>query len=319
MIFLKKVYTLTDLKNAYNILGPFDRNIDVIKTYFDTKIVLQDDTFYSNARDEDILIIKDVLAVIEELASQMQIREREVVYLIKLREVDSLKKAVPFFLNRKAIIYTASGKPVMPKTFTQQEYVNTIDKDELIFGVGPAGTGKTYLAVAMAVKYLKQNKVKKLILTRPAVEAGEYLGFLPGDLKEKIDPYLRPLYDALYEFLGYESTNNLLETGVIEIAPLAYMRGKTLEQAFIILDEAQNTTSMQMKMFLTRLGFSSKMVITGDPSQIDLPKGQKSGLKEALSLLKDIKQIKTVKFERLDVVRNPLVQKILEKYEHDES
>lgn len=314
---MKIVYTLNDLKNAYHILGPFDRNIDVIKTYFGVKLILKENTFYTNASDDDIEIIKDVLAVIEELASQIQISQREVVYLIKLRETNNLSKATAFFLNRKAIIYTSSGKPVMPKTFTQKTYVDTIESDELIFGVGPAGTGKTYLAVAMAVKYLKQNKVKKLILTRPAVEAGEYLGFLPGDLKDKIDPYLRPLYDALYEFLGFENTNNLLESGIIEIAPLAYMRGKTLEQAFIILDEAQNTTHMQMKMFLTRLGFSSKMVITGDPSQVDLPKGQKSGLKEALFLLKDIEQIKTVSFKRLDVVRNPLVQKILEKYEDE--
>ena len=183
----------------------------------------------------------------------------------------------------------------------------------MIFGVGPAGTGKTYLAVAMAVKYLKQNKIKKLILTRPAVEAGEYLGYLPGDLKEKIDPYLRPLYDAL--IFSYEATNKLLESGVIEIAPLAYMRGKTLENAFIILDEAQNTTNMQMKMFLTRLGFNSKMVITGDPSQVDLPRGQKSGLIQALQILNKIPNVRIVNFERLDVVRNPLVQKILEKYD----
>jgi len=316
---LKSVYTLSDLKNTYNILGPFDRNINVIKTYFNAKLILKEDTFYSDANEAQIEIMKDVLSVIETLASQIQISQREVVYLIKLRETQQLSKAVSFFSNRKAILYTAGGKPVMSKTFTQQIYTDTIDKDELVFGVGPAGTGKTYLAVAMAVKYLKQNKVKKLILTRPAVEAGEYLGFLPGDLKDKIDPYLRPLYDALYEFLGFDATNHLLESGVIEIAPLAYMRGKTLEQAFIILDEAQNTTHMQMKMFLTRLGFSSKMVITGDPSQVDLPKGQKSGLKEALHLLKDIEQIKAVHFKRLDVVRNPLVQKILEKYEDDEN
>ena len=248
----------------------------------------------------------------------MQIREREVVYLIKLREVDSLKKAVPFFLNRKAIIYTASGKPVMPKTFTQQEYVNTIDKDELIFGVGPAGTGKTYLAVAMAVKYLKQNKVKKLILTRPAVEAGEYLGFLPGDLKEKIDPYLRPLYDALYEFLGYESTNNLLETGVIEIAPLAYIE-ENLGTSLHYFRWGSKHHKYANEDVFNSFRFFIKDGYYRRPKSNRLTKGQKSGLKEALSLLKDIKQIKTVKFERLDVVRNPLVQKILEKYEHDES
>lgn len=316
---MKEAYRLADLKHTYNILGPNDRNIELIKVYYDIKLILKEDTFYTNGSLEIIEILRDVFKVMDAIASQISISEREVMYLIKLRETNHLSKATDFLLNRKPVIHTISGKPVYPKTFTQAEYINTISKDELIFGVGPAGTGKTYLAVAMAVKYLKENKVKKLILTRPAVEAGEYLGFLPGDLKEKIDPYLKPLYDALYEFLGFESTNTLLKNGVIEIAPLAYMRGKTLENAFIILDEAQNTTSMQMKMFLTRLGFSSKMVITGDPSQVDLPKGQKSGLKEALHLLKDIKQIKSVTFKRLDVVRNPLVQRILEKYEDHES
>lgn len=269
----------------------------------------------SNASTEQLEILKDVFTVLEELAPKMEITQREVIYLLKLREVNELNGITEFFLNRKIILYQTNGKPIYAKTKTQAEYLRVMDKEELIFGIGPAGTGKTYLAVATAVSYLKQNKVKKLILTRPAVEAGEYLGFLPGDLKEKIDPYLRPLYDALHDFLGADTTNHLMESGVIEIAPLAYMRGKTLENAFIILDEAQNTTSSQMKMFLTRLGFSSKMVITGDPSQVDLPKGQISGLRQALDLLKGIDNIKTVEFKRLDVVRNPLVQKILERYE----
>lgn len=269
----------------------------------------------SNASTEQLEILKDVFAVLEELAPKMEITQREVIYLLKLREVNELNGITEFFLNRKIILYQTNGKPIYAKTRTQADYLRVMDKEELIFGIGPAGTGKTYLAVATAVSYLKQNKVKKLILTRPAVEAGEYLGFLPGDLKEKIDPYLRPLYDALHDFLGADTTNHLMESGVIEIAPLAYMRGKTLENAFIILDEAQNTTSSQMKMFLTRLGFSSKMVITGDPSQVDLPKGQISGLRQALDLLKGIENIKTVEFKRLDVVRNPLVQKILERYE----
>jgi len=286
-----------------------------MRTYFDIKLVLKEDTFMSNASTEQLEILKDVFAVLEELAPKMEITQREVIYLLKLREVNELNGITEFFLNRKIILYQTNGKPIYAKTKTQAEYLRVMDKEELIFGIGPAGTGKTYLAVATAVSYLKQNKVKKLILTRPAVEAGEYLGFLPGDLKEKIDPYLRPLYDALHDFLGADTTNHLMESGVIEIAPLAYMRGKTLENAFIILDEAQNTTSSQMKMFLTRLGFSSKMVITGDPSQVDLPKGQISGLRQALDLLKGIENIKTVEFKRLDVVRNPLVQKILERYE----
>lgn len=312
---MKAVYKLKDLKHTYAILGSFDRNLEVMRAYFDIKLVLKEDTFMSNASTEQLEILKDVFAVLEELAPKMEITQREVIYLLKLREVNELNGITEFFLNRKIILYQTNGKPIYAKTRTQADYLRVMDKEELIFGIGPAGTGKTYLAVATAVSYLKQNKVKKLILTRPAVEAGEYLGFLPGDLKEKIDPYLRPLYDALHDFLGADTTNHLMESGVIEIAPLAYMRGKTLENAFIILDEAQNTTSSQMKMFLTRLGFSSKMVITGDPSQVDLPKGQISGLRQALDLLKGIENIKTVEFKRLDVVRNPLVQKILERYE----
>lgn len=309
------VYKLEDLKHAHNLLGSFDNNIEVIKTYFNIRLVLKDDSFYTDASDDVKSIIHDVLKTMEVISDKMKISQREVIYLIKLREAGRLEGSAEFFLTRKPVIYQANGKPIYAKTYNQDVYLKTIDKSELIFGVGPAGTGKTYLAVAMAVSYLKQNKVKKLILTRPAVEAGEYLGFLPGDLKEKIDPYLRPLYDALYDFLGLEITNQLLEAGTIEIAPLAYMRGKTLENAFIILDEAQNTTSMQMKMFLTRLGFSSKMIITGDPSQVDLPQGRKSGLKEALEKLKGINEIQVIEFERLDVVRHPLVQRILERYE----
>lgn len=312
---MKIAYKLKDLKYIYNILGNFDANLEVIKTYFEIDLIIDKDTFYTNANEKQLEILSDVLKVMDELSSKRQLSQREVIYLIKLREENKLNNIVDFFSSRKMLVKKANGTPIYPETFTQDHYVRAIEKEELIFGVGPAGTGKTYLAVAMAVKYLKQNKIKKLILTRPAVEAGEYLGYLPGDLKEKIDPYLRPLYDALYDFLGYEATNKLLESGVIEIAPLAYMRGKTLENAFIILDEAQNTTNMQMKMFLTRLGFNSKMVITGDPSQVDLPRGQKSGLIQALEILNKIPNVRIVNFERLDVVRNPLVQKILEKYD----
>lgn len=313
---MKMVYKLKDLKYIYNILGNFDANIEVIKSYFEIDLILDKDTFYTNASLEEKEIIHDVLEKMEELSTKISLTQREIMYLIKLRIEDKLDNVIDFFSNRKMLMKKADGKPIYPETFTQGLYVRTIDQEELIFGVGPAGTGKTYLAVAMAVKHLKQNKINKLILTRPAVEAGEYLGYLPGDLKEKIDPYLRPLYDALYDFLGLETTNKLLESGVIEIAPLAYMRGKTLENAFIILDEAQNTTTMQMKMFLTRLGFNSTMVITGDPSQVDLPSGRKSGLIQALEILKDVPNIKVVRFKRLDVVRNPLVQKILERYDN---
>jgi phosphate starvation-inducible protein PhoH and related proteins len=208
------------------------------------------------------------------------------------------------------------GKTIRIKTLGQREYVTAIKKTDLVFGIGPAGTGKTYLAVVMAVGALKNGQVNKILLTRPAVEAGESLGFLPGDLKEKVDPYLRPLYDALHDVLGAEHTQRLIERGTIEIAPLAYMRGRTLDDAFVILDEAQNTTHAQMKMFLTRLGFGSKMVITGDQTQIDLPKGAKSGLIAAEGILKNVKGISFVFLETTDVVRHPLVGRIIEAYEN---
>ncbi len=197
----------------------------------------------------------------------------------------------------------------------QRRYIHAMKKNDIVFGIGPAGTGKTYLAVVMAVRALKQGYVKKIILTRPAVEAGENLGFLPGDLKEKVDPYLRPLYDALHDILGQEYTQRMMERGVIEIAPLAYMRGRTLDDSFVILDEAQNTTGAQIKMFLTRLGFSSKMVITGDPSQVDLPKGVKSGLSIAANILSGVSGLSFITLEQTDVVRHPLVQRIIEAYD----
>jgi phosphate starvation-inducible PhoH-like protein len=241
------------------------------------------------------------------------------MYIIKLAEKDELSDVFDLYRNRKKILVNDQGKSIYPKTFNQRTYVDALSTYDLVIGVGPAGTGKTYLAVAQAVADLKNSKVKKLILTRPVVEAGENLGFLPGDLKEKVDPYLVPLYDALYEMLGTETTNALIEKGIIEIAPLAYMRGRTLENAFVILDEAQNTTKIQMKMFLTRLGFASKMVITGDPSQSDLPKADASGLNQALALLQNLEDIKIIQFEKIDVVRHPLVQRILERYESNEN
>ena len=222
-----------------------------------------------------------------------------------------------YFLNlyNEEIGRTFSGKPIRAKTFGQQQYIHAIKKTDMVFGIGPAGTGKTFVAVVMAVQALKKGQVKKIILTRPAVEAGENLGFLPGDLKEKVDPYLRPIYDALYAIYGVEHTNRLLERGVIEVAPLAYIRGRTLEEAFIILDEAQNTTRAQMKMFLTRLGFGSKMIINGDKTQVDLPKGSHmSGLVDAENKLKGISGISFVEFDAFDVVRHPLVSSIIDAY-----
>ena len=218
-------------------------------------------------------------------------------------------------MYEEEIAKTVKGKPIRIKTLGQKQYISSIRRNDIVFGIGPAGTGKTFLAVTMAVAALKSGKVNKIILTRPAVEAGESLGFLPGDLKEKVDPYLRPLYDALHEILGVEHTQRLIERGVIEIAPLAYMRGRTLDDAFVILDEAQNTTDNQMKMFLTRLGFNSKMCITGDITQIDLPKQTTNGLKHAMKILEGVKGISFVYLTALDVVRHPVVARIIEKYD----
>jgi phosphate starvation-inducible PhoH-like protein len=301
------------------LVGIQDRNLLVFKQYLGINVSLMGSEIVTDASHSQIPLLETIFAVLIELAEhQVQLTERDVMYIIKLAEKDELEGVFELYRNRKKILINDQGKSIYPKTFNQKNYVDCMTNYDLVFGVGPAGTGKTFLAVAQAVADLKNNKVKKLILTRPVVEAGENLGFLPGDLKDKVDPYLVPLYDALYEMLGTETTNSLLEKGIIEIAPLAYMRGRTLENAFVILDEAQNTTKIQMKMFLTRLGFASKMVITGDPSQSDLPKGIPSGLNQALTILKDMEDIKIITFDKLDVVRNPLVQRILERYETNE-
>lgn len=226
------------------------------------------------------------------------------------------EKAAPLIqMDKECICHTINGRPVKPKTLGQKQYVDQIRKNMIVFGVGPAGTGKTYLAMAMAITAFRNDEVGRIILTRPAIEAGEKLGFLPGDLQSKVDPYLRPLYDALYQIMGPESFQKNMERGLIEVAPLAYMRGRTLDNAFIILDEAQNTTPAQMKMFLTRIGFGSKVIVTGDSSQKDLPNGQKSGLEVALSVLKKVEDIAVCELTSKDVVRHPLVQKIVQAYE----
>ena len=245
----------------------------------------------------------------------VRVSVKDVMYTISLGKTASLEEMDRLYSIR--IARTATGKLITPKTIGQRDYYYALKDHDVVFAIGPAGTGKTYMAVVFAVQALKNNLVKKIILTRPAVEAGESLGFLPGDLKEKIDPYLRPLYDALYDMLGAEQTERLIEKGVIEIAPLAYMRGRTLEDAYVILDEAQNTTDNQMKMFLTRLGFNSKMIITGDITQIDLPRGVRSGLKGAINLLQDVKGIRFVFLNALDVVRHPVVSRIIRRYEEE--
>lgn len=261
---------------------------------------------------------KSVLTQLVELSRRgNQIQEQNVNYTLALSMEDSEGKVLE--IDGDVICHTLQGKPIKPKTLGQKKYVDAIRKQMIVFGLGPAGTGKTYLAMAMAITAFKNNEVGRIILTRPAIEAGEKLGFLPGDLQSKIDPYLRPLYDALYQIMGAESFLKNSEKGLIEVAPLAYMRGRTLDNAFIILDEAQNTTPAQMKMFLTRIGFGSKVVVTGDSTQKDLPTGQTSGLDVAVSVVKNIDDISVCRLTSRDVVRHPLVQKIVKAYEDYES
>ena len=298
-----------------NISGNHDENLKLIEDTFGISITLRGDELLltgDNATNFD-KAKKVIQTLIELVSKKITISRRDVVYALKLVEQDNLKHINELYNIR--ITKTASGKMIYPKTLGQKDYYFALKNNDVVFGIGPAGTGKTYLDVVFAVDALKNNVVKKIVLTRPAVEAGENLGFLPGDLKEKVDPYLRPLYDALHDMLGVEQTERLIEKGVIEIAPLAYMRGRTLEDAYVILDEAQNTTDNQMKMFLTRLGFNSKMIITGDVTQIDLPRGVESGLIKALRILKGVKGISFVELTALDVVRHPVVQRIIERYE----
>ncbi|MCT2537599.1 PhoH family protein [Aquibacillus koreensis] len=305
---------LDNPSEALSLFGTEDRNLKQMEEQLNITIVTRGEQVRVSGTDEDVRLIEEILlALLKIVRKGLTITERDVVYAVEL----ALKGKISQFetLFEDEITKNAKGKSIRVKTLGQRNYVNSIKADDLVFGIGPAGTGKTYLAVVMAVNALKKGQVKKIILTRPAVEAGESLGFLPGDLKEKVDPYLRPLYDALHDVLGTEHTLRLIERGTIEIAPLAYMRGRTLDDAFVILDEAQNTTHAQMKMFLTRLGFGSKMVITGDITQVDLPKGVNSGLKAVESRLTTIKGISFIYLKQSDVVRHPLVQKIIDAYE----
>ena len=304
------------IDETISVVGHHDKHLKIFEDYYNVEISLRGDQLYLFGDAKKAEIIRQVLLALVELHRKgKEITERDVLYAIKMNEQHRLGELESLFDERYKIIKTVQGKTIYAKTFNQKEYYRKIQDNDLVFGIGPAGTGKTYLAVVIGVALLKKNIVRKIILTRPVVEAGENLGFLPGDLKEKVDPYLRPLYDALYDVLGLEQTEKMIERGIIEIAPLAYMRGRTLEDAYIILDEAQNTTKQQMKMFLTRLGFNSKMVVTGDETQIDLPKPVKSGLKHAKEILSDVKGIEFVQFETVDVVRHTLVQKIIESYE----
>ena len=303
-----------NIEQLVNLSGVKDENLEVLEDHFQVEISLRGDEMTLVVEKENLEKTKKVIfSLLKLIVSGVSISRRDVVYAQKLVEKDKLDQLSELYHIKIARTY--NGKLIYPKTLGQKSYYYALKNNDVVFGIGPAGTGKTYLAVVFAVAALKNNEVKKIILTRPAVEAGESLGFLPGDLKEKVDPYLRPLYDALHDMLGVEQTEKLIEKGVIEIAPLAYMRGRTLEDAYVILDEAQNTTDNQMKMFLTRLGFRSKMIVTGDISQIDLPRNTTSGLVRALDILEGVKGISFIHLSAMDVVRHPVVQRIIERYD----
>ena len=301
------------MENAVALFGSFDSNIKLIERAFGVKITCRGSELKVEGDAESAAKATTVIeSLLQFLSRGEALSEQNVRYCISLVNAGSEDKIEE--LAGDCICITSKGKPIKPKTIGQKRYCQLIAKNTIVLGVGPAGTGKTYLAVAAAVKALRAHDVSRIILTRPAVEAGEKLGFLPGDLQSKVDPYLRPLYDALFDMLGAETYQKYVERGNIEVAPLAYMRGRTLDDSFIILDEAQNTTREQMKMFLTRLGFHSKMVITGDITQIDLPNGAKSGLKDCIKILKNIEGIGHCTFDEKDVVRHRLVQDIIKAY-----
>ena len=296
------------------VFGPLDRYIKKIEKTLQVTVLQRDSSIKIMGNNETVSKAVHVIKALSSLAANKgELTEQDVDYCLSLSEDDKEEEIVE--IDKDIVARTFLGKPIKPKTLGQKQYIDMIREKMIVFGIGPAGTGKTYLAMAMAVNAFKKNEVERIILTRPAREAGEKLGFLPGDLQSKVDPYLRPLYDALFEIMGAESFNINLEKGLIEVAPLAYMRGRTLDNAFIILDEAQNTTPSQMKMFLTRIGFGSKVIVTGDGSQKDLPPNVKSGLDEAVKILKDIPEIGFNKFSTRDVVRHPLVQRIVKAYE----
>ena len=297
-----------------SLFGNFDENANLLEKELNVKLLNRESQIKIEGEPHDVNRAKKTIESLIALISKGEtLNTQNILYTINMVDegmVEYMKE-----LSDDAICITSSGKLIKSKTIGQKKYVKAIEKNTITFGIGPAGTGKTYLAVAMAVKAFKNKEIQRIILTRPAVEAGEKLGFLPGDLQMKVDPYLRPLYDALYDMLGVENYQRYVERGSIEIAPLAYMRGRTLDDAFIILDEAQNTTPEQMKMFLTRIGFGSKAIVTGDITQIDLPGGKKSGLKEAIKILDGVEDIAFCRFSEKDVVRHPLVQRIIKAYE----
>ena len=308
-----------DTEHAVNVFGQFDVHMKKIEKELDVDIYARGEDIVVRGKDSAVKNAKAVIDVLQELSKRgNEILEQNVDYAVEMaKESENTQDILD--MDKELICHTISGKPVKPKTLGQKKYVDAIRNKMIVFGLGPAGTGKTYLAMAMAITAFKNNEVERIILTRPAIEAGEKLGFLPGDLQSKVDPYLRPLYDALYQIMGADSFLKNMEKGLIEVAPLAYMRGRTLDNAYIILDEAQNTTPAQMKMFLTRIGFGSKVVITGDSTQKDLPAGQKSGLDVAIKVLSKLDDIGMIKLTSKDVVRHPLVAKIVKAYEDYET
>lgn len=304
--------------NVGHLFGDFDVNLKLIEKELGVSIYSRGGSLKISGDDGNVALCERVINILcDEVKNNKPLSEQKIIYAITLAtegDEEKLRDAT----DSDCVCVTSKGKPIRSKTLGQKKYIEEMNKNSIVFGIGPAGTGKTYLAVAKAVTAFRKKEVSRIIITRPAVEAGEKLGFLPGDLQNKVDPYLRPLYDALYDMIGMESYNNYVEKGAIEVAPLAYMRGRTLDNAYIILDEAQNTTPEQMKMFLTRIGFGSKAIITGDITQIDLPDGKRSGLVEAIKILSGIDDIAFCSFSHKDVVRHPLVMKIIQAYEkHD--
>ncbi|MBR0148984.1 MAG: PhoH family protein [Lachnospiraceae bacterium] len=302
---------------AQNIFGQFDEYVKIIERTLKVDVIFRDDKIKVSGPAPNVKRATGVITELKKLSDRGNtITRQNVDYALSLAMEDRETELAK--IDEEIICHTIQGKPVKPKTVGQKDYVDAIRKNMVVFGIGPAGTGKTYLAMAMAITAFKSGEVSRIIMTRPAIEAGEKLGFLPGDLQSKVDPYLRPLYDALYQIMGAEPFMKNMEKGLIEVAPLAYMRGRTLDNAYIILDEAQNTTPAQMKMFLTRIGFGSKVIITGDQTQKDLPVGQTSGLDVAVRILRDIEDIKVINLTALDVVRHPLVQRIVNAYDRYE-
>ena len=311
-----KTMTFETIENVRELFGQHNTNLTTIAQKTGATINARGNTVSISGSIDAVALVEKALNQLYQLIEKnFSIEPSDIEAAINMLKTDSKCNIKSIFLS--TVVTTESGKPIFPRTNNQKKYVEALRENDIVFAIGPAGTGKTYLAMAMAVAAYKKGEVKKIILTRPAVEAGETLGFLPGDLAEKINPYLRPLYDALYEMFSFQKTQTLIEEGMIEIAPLAFMRGRTLNNAFIILDEAQNTTSEQMKMFLTRIGFSSRAIITGDITQTDLPLNKKSGLVEAKKLLSKIKGIKILHFSKNDIVRHELVSKIIEAYEQN--